>query len=78
MMTMTDDQISAGEASAILGVCVQTIRRYALTGRVPYTRLPGGHYRFDRQDVIALRTLAPPAPAEPGRPPKFGALEVTP
>ena len=60
------------------GVTIPTMRRYAAAGRLPYTRLPSGHYRFLRLDVLALRMIPPQSPTQPGRPAKFGKLEVTP
>ena len=78
MMTVTNDIITTGEAARLLGVTIPTMRRYAAAGRLPYTRLPTGHYRFLRLDVLALRMIPPQSPTQPGRPPKFGKLEVTP
>ena len=75
---MADDIITTGEAAGLLGVTIPTMRRYAAAGRLPYTRLPTGHYRFLRLDVLALRGIPPQSPTQPGRPAKFGKLEVTP
>ena len=76
---MTDhDIITPGEAARLLGVTIPTMRRYSAAGRLPYTRLPTGHYRFLRLDVLALRMIPPQSPTQPGRPAKFGKLEVTP
>lgn len=37
------------------GVCVETVRRYADQGIVPFTRTSGGHRRFT-DDAIAIVT----------------------
>lgn len=57
----TDDLLSPSQASALIGVSVQTLRRYDREGRVATVRTPGGQRRFRRSDVLAL--LAPSAPS---------------
>ena len=49
-----DDLLSIGQAAAITGLSVDTIRRYANEGRLPAARTPGDHRRFRRADVEAL------------------------
>ena len=54
------ERIALGEASRLLGVDPDTLRRWADEGRVPAFTTPGGHRRFDRRAlermIAALRT----------------------
>lgn len=43
------------EAAAVLGVSAKTVSRWASEGRLPAIRTIGGHRRFRRDDVEALR-----------------------
>lgn len=54
----TTEWIALGEASKLLGVDPDTLRRWADEGRVPVFVTPGGHRRFDR-DVIEEMASAP-------------------
>ena len=45
----------AGEVARLLGVCVQTVGRWARLGELPHTMTEGGHRRFREADVLALR-----------------------
>lgn len=54
----TDDLLSPAQASALIGVSVQTLRRYDREGRLASVRTPGGQRRFRRSDVLTI----PPAP----------------
>lgn len=57
-----------GEAAAVLGVSVDTARRWADSGRLPTTRSPGGQRVVEGSDLAALAVaLAPPRPPEAGR-----------
>jgi len=47
-----DQWLSLGDASALLGVHASTLRRWADGGRVPCQRTPGGHRRFNRQQLL--------------------------
>lgn len=56
-----DGLLSIGEAARILGISVDTLRKYADAGRVPVTRTLGGQRRFpaaslrdfiDRKSVV--------------------------
>lgn len=40
--------IGVGEAAAILGVCIGTVRNWADKGELPHWRTPGGQRRFER------------------------------
>jgi excisionase family DNA binding protein len=52
-----DDQwLSVHEASALLGVSLSTLRRWADAGKIPIHRTLGGHRRFSRQELHALTT----------------------
>ncbi len=46
--------LSAGEASALLGVSTATLRRWAAEGRLASFTTQGGHRRFARSSVEAL------------------------
>ena len=54
--------ISIGMAAAMLGVCVNTLRPWHRSGTlVPRYRTPGGHRRYDVNDIIRLRCDKNPA-----------------
>lgn len=55
--TSPDGLLSIGEAARILGVSVDTLRKYADDGRIPVTRTFGGQRRFKLADVEQV--LAP-------------------
>jgi excisionase family DNA binding protein len=46
--------LSLGEAASILGVDEATLRHWADTGRVKTFRTPGGHRRFQQEDLRSL------------------------
>lgn len=50
--------IALGEASRLLGVDPDTLRRWAAEGRVRVYTTPGGHRRFDRKALEEM--VAPP------------------
>jgi excisionase family DNA binding protein len=52
---MTDKELTSRQAADLLGLTHQTLRRWADSGRIPHHRTPGGHRRFARSDLIALR-----------------------
>lgn len=54
-----DDRLRIGEAAALLGVHVQTLRNYAEAGHISFTRTLGGERRFRRGDVEDLRENPP-------------------
>ncbi|MEJ1087024.1 MerR family DNA-binding transcriptional regulator [Microbacterium sp. Mu-80] len=54
-----DERIRIGEAAAILGVHVQTLRDYEARGVIASTRTVGGDRRFRRGDVEDLRDNPP-------------------
>lgn len=51
-----DDLLRIGQAAALLGVSVRSFEAYVrVPGLMPsYIRLPGGHRRWRRRDVLAL------------------------
>ncbi len=54
-----------GEAAALLGVSVDTVRRWADDGRLATTRTEGGHRLVDAADLARLAAALAEAP-EPG------------
>lgn len=48
------DLLTPKEASEMLGVHPTTLRLWARQGKLPAYRTPGGHRRFDRQDILRL------------------------
>jgi excisionase family DNA binding protein len=56
------ERLALGEASRMLGVDPDTLRRWADEGRVPAFTTPGGHRRFERralERLIAARRTGP-------------------
>jgi molybdopterin-binding protein len=49
-------QYRIGQAAALLGVSVDTVRRWADSGRLPTVRTEGGHRVVDGADLAALAT----------------------
>lgn len=62
-MTKREDWLTLGEASRVLGVDPDTLRRWADAGKIDVFVTPGGHRRFPRAAVAALV----PAPPQPSR-----------
>lgn len=48
--------LTSGGVATVLQVVPQTIARWADDGTLPCHRTPGGHRRFRRADVLALRS----------------------
>lgn len=61
------ERLNARDTAAELGVSVRTLSRYVDDGLITPGRTAGGHRRFARADVEALRERL--ADVEPGRPP---------
>jgi excisionase family DNA binding protein len=56
------ERLALGEASRLLGVDPDTLRRWADEGRVPAFTTPGGHRRFERralERLVAQRRTGP-------------------
>ena len=51
-----DHWLSVHEASAMLGVSLSTLRRWADAGKIPIHRTLGGHRRFSHQELQVLVT----------------------
>ncbi len=65
------ERLALGEASRLLGVDPDTLRRWADEGRVPAFTTPGGHRRFDRRALERLIEARRTGPA--GELAAFGA-----
>ena len=52
--TEATDLIPIGEAAKLLGVSVDTVRRWEGRGYIAAVRTPTGQRRFDREDVLML------------------------
>ena len=58
--------LSVSAAARLLGVSSSSLRAWAAAGRVPHVRTPGGHRRFELDELIgwlAERGGAPPSPS---------------
>lgn len=53
-MTPNKPLLTADEVADIVGVSGETVRRWARDGLVPFIKLPGGHFRFRREDVDSM------------------------
>ena len=51
----SSDLLSVRQAADLLGVHIDTIRRWTDEGRLPQTRTPGGHRRIPRDAAEAMR-----------------------
>jgi excisionase family DNA binding protein len=59
--------LSVSAAARLLGVSSSSLRAWAAAGRVPHVRTPGGHRRFELDELVrwlAARGGAPPAPQQ--------------
>lgn len=61
-----DDPISPKDAARLLAVHLSQIYRWMLRGVLPHWRLPSGHKRVSKADVLAL--------PKPGRPKVAGTV----
>jgi excisionase family DNA binding protein len=46
--------MTPGEVASLFRVDPKTVSRWAISGRIPSVRTPGGHRRFRENDVRAL------------------------
>ena len=46
--------LTPAEAAKLLHVAPTTIRHWAQIGRLPFIATPGGHRRFDKNDILSL------------------------
>ena len=58
---MNDDDklLTTAECAAIFRVDPKTVSRWALAGKLPPVKTPGGHNRFRQSDVRALLAGTP-------------------
>jgi excisionase family DNA binding protein len=54
------DWVALGEASRLLGVAPQTLRRWSDDGRIGTFTTPGGHRRYRRSNLERMTAEAPP------------------
>ena len=59
--TTRDDWLTLGEASRVLGVDPDTLRRWADNGKVEVFTTPGGHRRFLKVSIEAMLPRARPS-----------------
>ena len=59
---MSDDLLSVSAAAGLLGVHVDTVRRWTGEGKLPVVRTAGGHRRIPRAAVVRARGGALAAP----------------
>lgn len=50
----TATPLTTGDVARRLGTTSTTVRRYVEAGRLPATRLPGGHYRIHSADLDTM------------------------
>lgn len=53
-MNNKEKYVSIGQASKLLGVCVETIRRWIKEGKITALTLPTKHRRFSIEEVNKL------------------------
>lgn len=72
------ERLSVSAAARLLGVSVSSLRAWAADGLVPHERTPGGHRRFDREQLRAwMADRGGELPAQPsGRGPTLVAGRV--
>lgn len=65
-MPKLTDYVKTAEAAEILGVCQNTLRKWAASGRIPMHRNPANGYRLFRRDDLdrflgeVAKPVAPP------------------
>lgn len=57
------DYLTSSEAAAEFYISTETLRRYEERGLIESTRTPGGHRRFEKEKILALKDMG----AEIGR-----------
>jgi putative resolvase len=58
MPTETERLLSIGATAALLGVSVDTVRRWTAAGRLTAIRTAGNQRRYRLSDVLTLRDAA--------------------
>ncbi|MCG7596302.1 helix-turn-helix domain-containing protein [Mycobacterium sp. PSTR-4-N] len=56
-----DELLPPAQSAQLIGVSVDTLKRWEKSGRITAVRTPTGHRRFWRSDVLALLTGEVPA-----------------
>jgi len=54
----TDTRLSIGEAARLLGVSVDTLRRWEADGLIAATRTPGNQRRYDLAEIERVRAAS--------------------
>jgi excisionase family DNA binding protein len=54
-MVPDDRLLTPAEVAGLFGVDPRTVTRWATSGRLTPVRTPGGHRRYRRSEVLALR-----------------------
>lgn len=60
--TEAPELVSTGVAARLLGVSVDTIRRWDADGKLRCVRTPGGQRRIAKDEIERIRAGASPAP----------------
>jgi len=54
VLSVPEEYLAVSQAAALIGVSVDTLRRWERDGPIKAVRTPTGHRRFKRSDVKAL------------------------
>lgn len=60
-MTTSTELLTPKEVAALFGVNPVTVKRWSIAGKLTAIKTRGGHRRYRRGEVLALRGAAPPA-----------------
>jgi excisionase family DNA binding protein len=78
-MTKLTEYVKTAEASEILGVSQNTLRKWAEAGKIPMRRNPANGYRLFRQsDLLKLLTKLEPPHQPQGVSPRFLLTKLEP
>jgi excisionase family DNA binding protein len=62
-MTQLSPYLTASQVAERFLVSEETAREWARSGKVPAMKLPGGQYRFRREDIDAMERIPAAEPA---------------
>ncbi len=62
-MTQLSPYLTANEVAQRFDISAESVRAWARTKKVPAIKLPGGKYRFRREDIDAIERGETPASA---------------
>lgn len=65
-MDQTNPPLTSGDVAAVFGVTMTTVKRWADKGVLPSFKTVGGHYRFQPDDVAALKAAMTNTPTTAG------------